>query len=106
MEMEETINAEQFTLGETVIKQNAMSLLGVADIWNALFWHAHGNWECVSEEDVATSGLKFASGFAFCSVYGDVGNMRIWVVTEPQLHRTTVYLDYDLPNDSRRYYGE
>jgi hypothetical protein len=94
--------AQKFAPGKTVIMKNVMTRVDPSDILHAIFWHADGNWESMSEEDVAESGLKFESGFAWVSIYRNADRTELWVVTESDLSVTTVYLRTDFPNDPRR----
>lgn len=89
------MGASKFSLGQTVITQNARDMLHPEDIPAALARHANGDWGNLSEADRRENDLSLEKGFRLLSSYEDRKGTKFWIITEADRSVTTVLLPED-----------
>jgi hypothetical protein len=87
-----------FSLGRIVATPGALSLISEPRLRQCLYWHQHGDWGLVCEEDAAendksvNAGLRILSCYAIDPTQLAEGDNRIWILTEADRSVTTVLL--------------
>jgi hypothetical protein len=85
----------QFTLGQLVITQQALTQLDPRDVQNSLARHAHGDWGNCDPEDAAANDAALIQGTRIFSVYYDRCGNKFWIITEADRASTCVLLPED-----------
>lgn len=89
----------KLSLGQTYITTNAMRRLKSAAVEKALDEHAAGNWEEFGE-DRAQKDESAPRNVRLISVCHDEDGTEFWVITDPDLSKTTVLMPEDYQSGS------
>lgn len=88
-------NTRKLELGQLLITPGAKEAVGtehLTELLAAIFEkHRCGDWGDVSEEDKQSNDEALESGDRILSAY-NLGDIRIWIITEYDRSRTTVLL--------------
>ena len=85
----------KFELGQLVVTPGATEAIGtehIPELLTAIFEkHRNGDWGDLGEEDKAANDEALETGDRIHSAY-NIGENRIWIITEYDRSRTTVLL--------------
>jgi hypothetical protein len=85
-------NNYYFLFGHFVIRANAFYRLNLFDVYWALLRHACGKGVELCPVDAPTAGLSFWARHRYATTHLDRHGTAFWIVTEPDLSRTTIRL--------------
>ncbi len=82
----------KFATGQLIIAPNALRLLGMEQIADALTRHAQGDWGEVSEADRQANEDALRDGNRLLSVYRADNGTKFYIITEGDRSLTTILL--------------
>jgi hypothetical protein len=81
-----------FPIGHTTITAAAAKRLNATDVFSALQWHARTDWGDCTPSEYAAYNRALLPGCRLLSLFQDRTGTRYWIMSEPDLSITTVFL--------------